>query len=476
MSHQQGRSRDEIQLLPPCLDDYVVADSPVRFIDAFVEDLDFQALGFKRATPKVTGRPPYRPADLLKLYLYGYLHRIRSSRRLEAEAHRNLELIWLLGGLRPDFKTIADFRKDNRSCFKGLFKQFNLLCRRLDLFGAQLVAIDGSKFKAQNNQGRRLSPRQLQELLERIEARIDEYLQQLDHTDTQSEGPGQTPPSKGLRDKIEQLRQHKEQLLQQFDQAGRKDLNLSDPDSRKMKGPRSHLIGYNAQLAVDAKANLIVAEEVVQEANDRQQLAPMAQFAQQALESALFKAVADRGYHQANQLAGTEALGITPIVSEPGNSSGLSHHGRRVFGKDQFRYDRPNDVYQCPAQQTLRRQGEGRCRGQLRHLYYNRQACRPCHLKAQCTQGSFRKIARHENEAAVEPNAQRVCEQSQVLKQRKSIVEPVFGTIKNWGYGSFLMRGLEKVRAELSLASLSYNLRRALNEVGVAGLMKALNQ
>src|SRR5213594_2608601 len=191
MSYLRGPDRSEVQLLPPCLDDYVGPGAPARFIDAFVEGLDFQALGFTHAQPAVTGRPPYHPADLLKLYLYGYLNRIRSSRRLEAEAARNLELMWLLRGVRPDFKTIADFRKDNRAAFKGLFKDFNLLCRKLELFGAELVAIDGSKFKALNNSRRYYTQEQLGELINRIESRIEEYLGELDQQDDQMQGlPG----------------------------------------------------------------------------------------------------------------------------------------------------------------------------------------------------------------------------------------------------------------------------------------------
>jgi transposase len=291
------------------LEDYVRADAPVRFIEAFVEGLELKKLGFQRSEPAVLGRPPYDPADLLKLYLYGYLNRIRSSRRLEAETQRNLELMWLLKKLSPDFKTIADFRKDNRNCFKGVFKQFNLLCRKLELFGAELVAIDGSKFKAVNNPKRHYSAKQLQELVAKIDERIEEYLKQLDNQDSEAEGVAQGPTRKGLEEKLSALRERKgkyDEWLADMGSSGAQEISLTDADSR---GQKRVGVGYNVQVAVDAKHDLIVEPEVVQAANDLGQLSVMAQAARQELQVESIKAVADAGYHEAVQLE-TERLAV----------------------------------------------------------------------------------------------------------------------------------------------------------------------
>lgn len=473
MSYLRGPDRSEVQLLPASFDDYVGAEAPVRFIDAYVEELDLGALGFKRTTPASTGRPGYHPADLLKLYLYGYLHRLRSSRRLESEAVRNLELIWLLRGVQPDFKTIADFRKDNRAAFPPLFKEFNLLCRRLELFGAELVAIDGSKFKAVNNKGRHYTAKQLKELLVKIDQRIADYLAELETQDKEAEGlPGSTQAA-GLQEKIAQLKERKERYqgyVGELKQSGEQELSLTDADSRKMKGPHSHVIGYNVQLAVDAKHSLIVAEEVVQAANDRGELKAMAQAAKEQLQAGQLRVVADKGYHENDQLEACEQAGIETIVSSPETTSGRGRKGREVFPKERFIYDPQSDAYHCPAGQLLKGQGENRCRGKERILYYNQAACKKCPLRSQCTGGVYRSLARRPNEPVVERAAQRVAANLPVVKQRKEIIEHVFGTLRNWGHDRFLMRGLEKIRAEFSLSALAYNLRRVLNLVGWAKL------
>ena len=302
MSYQRGPDRSQVQLLPPCLDDYVPANSPVRFIEVFVEGLNLKALGFQRAEPADTGRPAYHPADLLKLYLYGYLNRIRSSRRLEAESQRNLELIWLLRTIHPDFKTIADFRKDNRQCFKNLFKQFNLLCRKLDLFGAELVVIDGSKFKAVNNPSRRYTAEQLQELVKKVEERIEAYLEQLDRQDAEVEGVSANPTRQALEQKLQHLRERQGdygRCIAELKQTGEKEIFATDNESRSQKRVGA---GYNVQLAVDAKHDLIVEPQVVQDANDLGQLSSMAQSARDSLEVKTLKVVADAGYHEAVQL------------------------------------------------------------------------------------------------------------------------------------------------------------------------------
>jgi transposase len=462
------------------VDDYVSANAPVRFIEVFVEGLDLKQLGFQRAEPAETGRPAYDPADLLKLYIYGYLNRIRSSRRLEAESQRNLELMWLLRTLHPDFKTIADFRKDNRPCFKGVFKQFNLLCRKLELFGAELVAIDGSKFKAVNNPSRRYTAEQLQELVKKVDERIEAYLQQLDQQDAEAEGASVNPTHQALEQKLQHVRERKgdyERCIAEMKQTGEKEIFTTDIESRGQKRVGA---GYNVQVAVDAKHDLIVEPQVIQDANDLAQLSSMAQAARDSLEVKALKVVADAGYHEAVQLERCEAQNLETYVPVPGGSagqttSGQTKDGQAVYPKQAFLYNAERDVYRCPAGQELTKAYECLVKGKTKFYYYNMQACAGCSLRKECTTSQYRRIARLANEAVVERQAQRVQAHPELVAQRKTIVEHVFGTLRNWGHDVFLTRGLSAVRAEFALSALSYNLRRALQVVGTTGLLAALS-
>jgi len=444
-----------------------------------VEGLDLKQLSFQRAEPAETGRPGYDPADMLKLYIYGYLNRIRSSRRLEAESQRNLELMWLLRTIHPDFKTIADFRKDNRSCFKSVFKQFNLLCRKLDLFGAELVAIDGSKFKAVNNPSRRYTAEQVQELVKKIEERIEAYLRQLDQQDAEAEGVSANPTRQGLEQKLQQLRERKgqyDQCVAEMNRSEQNEVFLTDTESRSQKRVGA---GYNVQVAVDAKHDLIIEAQVVQDANDLGQLSGMAQAARDSLEVKVLKIVADAGYHEAMQLERCEAEKLETYVPVPGGSSGQTtsgqtKDGQAVYPKQVFTYDADRDVYHCPAGQELAKASECLVKGKTKLYYYNMQACACCTLRKECTTSKYRRIARLANEAVVERQAQRVRAHPELVAQRKTIVEHVFGTLRNWGHDIFLTRGLSSVRAEFALSALSYNLRRALQVVGTAGLLATL--
>ena len=487
MSHLRGTDRGEVQMLPPCLDDYVAAESAVRFIDAYAEGLDYQALGFARCTAKATGRPPYHPADLLKLYLYGYLNRIRSSRRLEAEAARNLEVIWMLRTLRPDFKTIADFRRDNRKAFKDVLREFNLLCRKLELFGAELVAIDGSKFKASNGKRRHFNAEQLREVIKHIDQRIDDYLRELDTQDAEQgpPPPPSSPPTGGkkpepLAEKIARLRTSRQEhaaLLAEMQKSAQTEVSLTDADARKMCDTQrgGFFIGYNVQVAVDAKHDLIVAEEVVQCASDRGQLGAIAQAAKNELKVPSLEVVADKGYHSADELEACEAAQITTYVPAQGSTSGRSSRdGRAVYGKERFTYDAVADEYQCPADKRLKLRGKCRSHGKTILHYANAVACRTCPIKAQCTGGTYRKIHRLPNEAVLERAAARMAGKSAMSARRREVVEHVFGTLKQWGHGDFLTRGLEQVKAEFSLSALAYNLRRVLNLKPMSELLRAL--
>jgi len=455
------------------LEDYVPADAPVRFIDVFVDGLELKQLGFQRTEPSATGRPPYDPADLLKLYVYGYLHRIRSSRRLEAEAKRNLELMWLLRSITPDFKTIADFRKDNRGCFKEVLKQFNLLCRKLDLFGAELVAIDGSKFKALNNPKRSLTAKELSELLLQVDTRIEQYLHQLDHNDVEAEGARANPTKQDLERKLSTLRERKgqyEQWIKDLSQSQQQTLGMTDPESRLQ---RTGQLGYNVQVAVDAKHDLIVESQVVQDANDLQQLNPMAQAAQQQLAVQALKVVADAGYYSAPQVAACENAGIETYVPANRHATGQSKGTQAVYPKEAFKFDPLRDSYRCPGGQELVRKGEAMHDGLMRIEYNNIKVCRGCPLRTDCTQGRYRRIFRSTDEAAVERLAQRVSRWPELIAKRKTIVEHVFGTLRHWDQDEFITRGLAAVRAEFSLSCLAYNFRRMVQLVSLQKLREA---
>lgn len=474
MSYIQGVDRRQSQLLPPSVEEYVGEDAPVRVLDRFVDGLDLRALGFEGTRPAETGRPPYDPRALLKLYCYGYLNRVRSSRRLEREAVRNLELIWLLCGLRPDFKTIADFRKDNRACFKGVFREFNLLCRKLELFGAELVAIDGAKFKAVNSPKRHFTAEQLQELLGAIDARIEEYLGRLEAEDAATADLPAAPTAAELQVKLATLQERRERYKDhqaQLARTGQTEISLTDPDSR---GQKKVGVGYNVPIAVDAKHHLIAEPEVVQDQNDLGQLHPMAAAAKAALAVENLPAVADTGYHEAGQLEKCEQAGIETYVPASVGTSGQAPGGRTVYPKTDFTYDAARDVYRCPAGQDLSLGYGGQSRGKARDYYYNVAACGACVRRAKCTTAKYRKISRLENEAVVERQAARVAAQPEVVAKRKTVVEHVFGTLRLCGHDEFLCRGLELVRAEFSLSALSYNLRRALNVLGVEKLLAGL--
>ncbi len=473
MKHRLGLDRSQTLLLPERLEDYIAAENPVRFLDAFVGSLDLYALGFAKARCANTGRPPYDPAVLLKLYLYGYLHRVRSSRLLEAECQRNVEVIWLLGKLAPDFKTIADFRKDHLQPLKAVARQFTLLCRKLELFGGELLAIDGSKFTAVNARDQNFNALKLQELIDRADARLSEYLRQLDRADAAE--PGSSAPSKNeLAAKIAALQDkqhwHKE-LLAQLD-AEQKQISVTDPDTRKMPTAHGTVVGYNAQLAVDAKHKLIAADDVTNEVTDLHQLADVAIEAKANLEFKQADVVADAGYYNAAEVSRCAEQGITPFIPKSDTSANTA---RGLYGKSQFKYDAPKDVYVCPAGATLTyRFATYELGRELK--YYRASGCKSCALKSRCTRNKAnRTITREENEHLMEAMVARMRAQPHKFKLRKTLAEHPFGTIKRWfGYTHFLLKGLAKVRCEWSLTTLAYNHKRVLNLVSFEKLMAAV--
>jgi transposase len=473
MKHRRGWDRHQTLLLPERLEDYIAADNPVRFLDAFVGTLDLRTLGFAKATVQNTGRPPYDPADLLRLYLYGYLHRVRSSRMLEAECQRNVEVLWLLGKLAPDHKTIADFRKDHRKALAGVTRQFTLLCQKLELFGGQLAGIDGTKLCAVNSKDANFNAKKLQELIQRADARTAEYLAQLDQADA-GEPAHPTPTKAELAAKIAALREkqdwHKELRAQLDDED--KQLSVTDPDARKMRTRNGFVVGYNAQSAVDAKHKLIAAADVTHEETDVQQLANVARQTKENLGVERLEVVADKGYYSNAEVSVCEQHGITPYLAKADTSANTK---QGLFGKSKFTYDAAKDVYICPAGAELTHRFNTDEKGrQLR--YYRASDCKHCALKKQCTRNkSNRTITREENEAVMEAMAARVAAHPEKMKLRKQLCEHPFGTLKRWfGYTYFLVKGLEKVRCEWNLMTLAYNLKRVLNLVSFEQLMAAV--
>ena len=499
MVFKQGVDRGQVSLLPPVVEEFVREEAAVRFIDAFVEQLDFQSLGFKRFRPARTGRPAYDPACLTKLFLFGYLNGVRSSRRLEVETQRNLEVIWLMRWLQPDFKTLCDFRRDNGECFSRLFREFNLFCRTAGLFGAELVAIDGAKFKASNNFRRSRDKKQLEADIERIDANIERYLSDIEEADRQ-EAERQRTAGKPMsleeaaaliRDRVGALNKKRftsKEALGELAKSGEKSISLTDPDSKRMRYSRGRegLVGYNVQVAVDAKHGLIVAQEVVTSANDLNELAHMAAAAKEMLrpeeggenseehsdaERPPLKVLADSGYFNADELTVCEELQVETFVSCRNTTSGQSKDGAKVFAKESFVYEEEQNSYTCPADQRLTFQGERHHhRGDL-FFVYRTNACTGCALKPQCTKSRYRTIHRRDTEAASERAIARAKLHPEMRLTRQGTVEKIFGSMRIGGHDRFLTRGLAKVRAEFSLSSLSYNIKRAINILGVQQLL-----
>ncbi len=471
----EGEDRSQVTLLPECLDDYIADDNPVRVVDAYVEELDLQELGFEGAEPAVTGRPAYHPAVLLKIYIYGYLNRIQSSRRLEREAQRNVELMWLTGRLAPDFKTIADFRRDNGAGIRNVCRRFIVLCRDLKLFSQALVAIDGSKFKAVNSRDRNFTPGKIDKRQQQIEESIQRYLNALETADRTQPAELEAKTDR-LQDKIERLRRQMRQLdgiKEQLATGPDGQLSLTDPDARSMTshGKGTGIVGYNVQAAVDAKHHLIVAHEVTNVGNDRAQLSPMAQAAREAMGQTTLKAVADRGYYNAPQIKACHDAGIATILPKP-TTSNAKAEGR--FDKADFIYIARDDEYECPAGQRAIYRFSREENGLLLRRYWS-SACPRCPMKTQCTPSDYRRISRWEHEAVLEAVQRRLDKQPQSMTLRRRTVEHVFGTLKHWmGSTHFLTRTLANVSTEMSLHVLAYNLKRVMNILGIARTMKAM--
>jgi len=477
MSHHiKGQGRYQVTLFPEALDDYVAEDNPVRVIDAFVNEIDLDIMGFNRVHAKQTGRPGYHPATLLKLYIYGYLNRIQSSRRLEKETQRNVELMWLLERLTPDFKTIADFRKDNGKGIKNVCRQFVELCRQMNMFTDAVVAIDGSKFKAVNAKKNNFTPQKAKDHIARIEASISEYLAKLDATDSDQVSEKQT---QSMHDKLAWLKnrlQELKQIEEDVNKHGDKQLSVTDPDARLMKTDNmNRQVCYNVQSAVDTKHHLIVSHDIIQ-TTDRGNLTLVAEHAQRALRKKDITVIADKGYFSRLDIKATQDLGMTALVPQV-DTSGSKTKG--IFNKSLFRYDKSRDIYICPVGKELPHRRNVIDKGVEQKVYANHIACRDCHVRSQCTHAKVgpRRMHRWVHEDDIDVMQARLDNAPETTVIRKQTVEHPFGTIKMWmGASHFLMKRKKNVSTEMSLHVLAYNLKRMMSIVGIPTLIAAMQE
>jgi transposase len=470
----EGENRYQSTLFPESLEDYIAQDNAIRMVDAFVDKLMLKELGFERAEPSDTGRPGYQPATLLKIYIYGYLNRIHSSRRLERESHRNVELIWLTGRLMPDFKTISNFRKDNRQSIRRVCLEFIGVCRELELFSATLVAIDGSKFKAVNSRDKNFTRRSVKLRIKKTKANIDRYLAKLDAADKEEPEIREVTATE-LRQKIasmaatmEELKGYEAAVEAHPDQQ----VSVTDPDSRSMKkAGGGSVVGYNVQTAVDSKHHLIAAHEVTNATSDRSQLSSMAGKASEALGAKNLMVLADPGYYKGEEIVECYGAGITALVPKVDTSG---KRGKGQYPRSDFIYEAKKDEYLCPAKARLSYRCTTEDKGKQLRVYWTNQ-CGSCALKAKCTTGKERRIKRWEKEHILEAAEAILKKNPDAMRQRKRLVEHPYGTIKHWmGSTHFLMKRLPNVQAEMSLHVLAYNMRRAINVLGTEKIMAKL--
>jgi transposase len=470
----EGSDRHQSWLLPASLEDYVTEDNPVRVVEVFIEELDFRTLGFEGINPAATGRPSYHPSTMLKIYLYGYLNRVQSSRRLERECQRNIELMWLTGRLAPDFKTIANFRRDNGPAITAVCRQFVELCRRLNLFTKAIVAIDGSKFKAVNNRDKNFTVTKVAKRIEQVDASIERYLAALDHADREDSDIAEAKTTR-IKDKIAGLRRQMQALKameQQVQAAPDKQVSLTDPDARSMatSGRGTGMVGYNVQTAVDAEHHLIVAHEVTNMGYDRTQLEPMGVKAKDATGCEEIIALADRGYFNGEQVLACEGTGVLPCIPKT-----LWPSEGGYYTRQDFVFDAENDHYICPAGQQLTRSRRRPTRKDDMDEYRHLTACSTCPLKPKCTPDKLKRFRRWRHEGVLDQMQARLDRMPHDMALRRQTVEHPFGTLKSWmGSTHFLTKTLEKVRTEMSLHVLAYNLKRMIQIFGVGPLLEAI--
>ena len=470
----EGENRQQSTLFPERLDDYVAEDNAVRVVDAFVEKLDLLSLGFDGVEPSATGRPAYHPAVLLKLYIYGYLNSLQSGRRLEQEAQRNVELMWLTGRLMPVFKTITSFRKENRQAIRKVCLSFVELCRELDLFSAKLVAIDGSKFKAVNSRDKNFTKKSVKRRIKKTQANIDRYLAKLDAVD-EEEPEIRELTAEELRQKIASMEAKMEELKgreSEVDEHPDKQVSVTDEDARSMMKPGGgSVVGYNVQTAVDEKHHMIISHEVTNDTTDRQQLDKMAKQAKKVLQAKTLKVVADAGYYEGKAIAKCYAADITALVPKTDTTN---RKAKDQYTKADFNYDAKHNEYICPAGQRLTYRFDSVEKGKKLWVY-ERYGCSSCALHAQCTTATAKRLKRWEHEEVLDKAAAELRRERDAMRQRKALVEHPFGTLKQaMGSTHFLMRRLPNVKAEMSLHVLAYNMKRAIKVLGTEKIIDAL--
>jgi len=484
--HVNGTHRDQTVLFPNTIEQYVEKENAVRFIDAFVDSLNLEKLRFKHSILAETGRPSYDPSDLLKLYIYGYLNQVRSSRKLEKECHRNVEVMWLMKKLAPDHKTIADFRKDNVDCIKGVFKEFVYLCRSLEFYGAQLVAIDGTKFKAVNSRSNNLNEKAVALRLKKTEEKIAEYLKEMDQNDTADSDEDESVNVDELNEKIcklEEEKQRYEQLQDQMKATGQKEISLVDPDSRLMRVDSQRLeVGYNIQTSVDAKQHLIVDYDVINISTDHHQLTKDALAAKDTLGVDELDVLSDKGFYVEKDVSDCEDNGIRifmpiPAVFSPYKSVGVP---APEFYSDKFVYNVTKDMYVCPAGVELPFWKQGGREGGLKGRLYRTAFCSCCSARSKCTRNRRgRYMFRGEFDGAVDRLRARLetSEGKEKCRLRRTIVEHPFGTIKRvFNQGYLLLKGFRKVRGEVGFTMLAYNMRRVINIFGVGTIINLMKK
>jgi transposase len=472
----EGADREQVTLFPERLEDWIGEDHPVRVIDVFVDALNLSDAGFDRTTPSRTGRPGYHPSILLKLFIYGYMNRVASSRRLEREAGRNVEVMWLTGRLVPDHKTIADFRKDNGPAIRKSCARFVELCRRIGVLAAGTVAIDGSKMKAVNHRDRNFTSGKVKLRIEHLERSASRYLEEMERTDRQEQSEATLRKVDRLKEKLARVRQEVRRLegiARRLRETPDGQISLTDPDARSMAtyGKGTGLVGYNVQTAVDTETHLIVAHEVTNVVHDRAQLAPTAKAAKAVLNAEELNVIADRGYFNSAELLACDEAGITPTVPRP-ETSGNRKKG--MFVKADFIYDAATDTYACPAGKVLTYRYTREEKG-LMHRRYWQNDCQFCPLRTRCTTGKERRITRWEHEHLIEAIYARMDANPDLMRLRRCTVEHPFGTIKAWmGATHFQMRKLKNVSTEMALHVLAYNIKRVINMIGARALLKAI--
>lgn len=480
-NYKEGLNRKQQLLFPPSLDEYVDDVNPVRAIDGYVDILNLSELGFKNLSKSSSdGQPAFHPKLLIKIYIYSYINKIRSSRAIEKESKRNIELMWLTQGLTPSYKTISNFRKDNYEALKQLFKEFVLLCKNIDLIDGNLVAVDGAFLRANASKNSLIMKKTLEKDLVEIDNKISEYLKTLDFSDKEKQPLNIL--SKLPKD-LRKLKYKKEEFsdnLKLLDDLGKTQYNKTDKDATLMCKPAHHLMAYNSQIVVDDTFKFIVATDISTQGSDSSQLHKMAMQTKEILEKDNLIIVADMGYDNAMEIKKCYDDNITPIVPISNKHQKQKDTGK--FTRDKFYYNRSDDNYICPNNQILVKRATPQIRdnAKVNFIYSGASAiCKACPLKDQCLPNKtpYKSIYRWEHAEIIEEHSikMKTEESKNMIKKRGSIVEHPFGTIKRTlGWDHFLVRGKEKVSGENALIMFTYNFKRLLNLIGIILFKKLL--